>query len=336
MPKGACPYLHGTVDASPYPGYVHGQHPGICPEECTPIVNPSAGETSVQTLLREAREFCILYHSETKRGDAAAALRWTAIEAAITATGAYELTFDELQHGARVAWRNAPKCPNRSKWAELTVSDCRHVTTNSEMFRGVLSMLDASISSGATKTSMVVFQPRRPGEKQGPRVWNGSVLRFAGYEGLGSPLTRGVLGDPADAEFTSMLITRFGWVPPSPRSRWDVLPLLLQLDETQPPQLFSIPSVYAPILPIRHPSDQRFDSLGLRWFGIPVVSLLEITVGGLSFTACPFVGWFADTEVVRDLTDASRYNVLPEVARGTKSACLHCHGCHSNAFRSPF
>lgn len=41
-------------------------------------------------------------------------------------------------------------------------------------------------------------------------------------------------------------------------------------------------------------------------------------MGGLFFTAVPFVGWFADYEVVRNLTDSSRYNVLPALANALR------------------
>ena len=280
-----CPFLHGTVDASPYPGYVHGAHPAICPAACVPVLSPAAGEAPVDTLLREAREFCVLFHAEAKLPEAAREARWADIAAAVAATGAYELTPAELEHGARVAWRNAPKCANRSKHMELTVSDCRHVATNAGAFASILDLLEGSIASGATTTRMCVFRARRPDEAQGPRVWNGTLLRFAGYAGEGAG--GGVLGEPADAALTAALIERFGWVPPSPRSAWDVLPLLLQMDERAPPALFELPSSHVPIVPIRHPGMPGLDALGLRWFGLPVVSGMELSVGGLSFTAAP-------------------------------------------------
>ena len=35
----------------------------------------------------------------------------------------YCLTADELEWGARTAWRNAPRCPARVVWKKLTVFD---------------------------------------------------------------------------------------------------------------------------------------------------------------------------------------------------------------------
>lgn len=42
---------------------------------------------------------------------------------------------------------------------------------------------------------------------------------------------------------------------------------------------------------------------------------MQMTVGGILYTGIPFNGWYADTEVVRDLTDEGRYNMLPTVGR---------------------
>ena len=37
----------------------------------------------------------------------------------------YEMTHDELVWAARMAWRNAPRCPARVIWKNLTVFDKR-------------------------------------------------------------------------------------------------------------------------------------------------------------------------------------------------------------------
>ena len=35
--------------------------------------------------------------------------------------GHYDLTYEELVYGARLAWRNAPRCVNRIVWRQLEV-----------------------------------------------------------------------------------------------------------------------------------------------------------------------------------------------------------------------
>lgn len=39
----------------------------------------------------------------------------------IDETGSYELTLEELEFGAKMAWRNAPRCLNRMIWNTLHV-----------------------------------------------------------------------------------------------------------------------------------------------------------------------------------------------------------------------
>jgi nitric oxide synthase oxygenase domain/subunit len=58
--------------------------------------------------------------------------------------------------------------------------------------------------------------------------------RYAGYEQGGE---RPVLGDPAEVEFTQLVVKEFGWAPPSPRGRFDILPVLLQAHPDQRPEV---------------------------------------------------------------------------------------------------
>ncbi len=46
-------------------------------------------------------------------------MRKRSIEKCIRGTGAYTHTFDELEFGARQAWRNAPRCIGRILWNNL-------------------------------------------------------------------------------------------------------------------------------------------------------------------------------------------------------------------------
>ena len=53
-----------------------------------------------------------------------------------------------------------------------------------------------------------------------------------------------------------------------------------------------------------------FKELNLKWYCVPGVSSMALDVGGLVFTACPFNGWYMQTEIARDLADVNRYNKL--------------------------
>jgi len=109
-------------------------------------------EDPEETLLREALEYVQLYYHERQdemKGDAGFASkeeRILQIKKSIEETGTYEHTFDELQHGARVAWRNAPKCSNRKYWQQLKLLDRRGVTTNKEMYDCCLKHVSKAVS----------------------------------------------------------------------------------------------------------------------------------------------------------------------------------------------
>jgi nitric oxide synthase oxygenase domain/subunit len=45
--------------------------------------------------------------------------RWRAVKEDILESGSYDLTFEELQYGCNLAWRNEPRCPARIQWKNL-------------------------------------------------------------------------------------------------------------------------------------------------------------------------------------------------------------------------
>ena len=68
------------------------------------------------------------------------------------------------------------------------------------------------------------------------------------------------------------------------------LPLVIQADPDGPPELFEVPLECAPPVHIHHPRFPELSSLGMRWYPIPAVCALDMTVGGLAYTAVPFNG----------------------------------------------
>lgn len=111
-------------------------------------------------------------------------------------------------------------------------------------------------------------------------------------------------------------IISLGWKPPAVRTRWDLLPLVT-MAEGDEPFITPVPESIFPLVQIRHPSPQHslgFDKLVLRWVPAPALSQLGFDIGGVQYTATPFIGWFMDAEIgVRDLADSFRYNALPSV-----------------------
>jgi sulfite reductase alpha subunit-like flavoprotein len=123
-----------------------------------------------------------------------------------------------------------------------------------------------------------------------------------------------VLGDPAQVQLTKDIIA-LGWQPPTPKTRWDILPLVV-MAEGDEPEFATLPPELTQLVSIAHPQYPKIADLDLRWGKFPALSRLGFDIGGVQYTASPFIGWFMDAEIaVRNLADTFRYNVLPEVAK---------------------
>ncbi|KAK7714429.1 hypothetical protein SLS57_007156 [Botryosphaeria dothidea] len=109
-------------------------------------------------------------------------------------------------------------------------------------------------------------------------------------------------------------ILELGWEPPAFRTQWDVLPLVT-MAEGDDPVITPLSQDIFPLVHVKHPHyGLQFEKLGLRWVPSPALSRLGFDIGGVQYTATPFMGWFMDAEIgVRDLVDRERYNVLPSV-----------------------
>ncbi|KAJ4301930.1 hypothetical protein N0V90_004026 [Kalmusia sp. IMI 367209] len=122
-----------------------------------------------------------------------------------------------------------------------------------------------------------------------------------------------ILGDPLNVKLTKDII-ELGWNPPVFRTKWDLLPIVT-MAEDDIPAITELPKNLFPLVNITHPKfSLAFDKLGLKWVPAPALSRLGFDVGGVQYTATPFVGWFMDAEIgVRDLADQQRYNALPSL-----------------------
>lgn len=252
----SCPYLHGTAVVDPYPGgFVHGKNPAVCPHGCVPQFDSMLRqhETPRERLVREAKEFHDLYSAEKNVEPLAREQRWAVIMSEIESSGTYELTFDELEHGLRVSWRNAPKCPNRAQWKCIKLLDHRDATTNEQMFDACMEHLGLAINSGVTECYCTCFRAQTPGTSDGPRVWNDQLLQYAAYRMPTDEMPDNIVGDPARLAFTQMLTTMFGWQPKGGPGSFDVLPLVMQASPDVLPSLFEIPPGLTAQIDIWHP-----------------------------------------------------------------------------------
>ena len=223
--------------------------------------------------------------------------------------GNWTQTAGELEFGSRRAWRNARKCIARNHAEELKLCDLRYVTTSVEMAKELLRNAVEAFNEGRIEPTAFVFPPRTVNGR-GPMIWNNQILDFAGYK-----MDDGtILGDPSNVDLTTAIM-ELGWTPPQTRGRWDLLPLVT-MAEGDKPAMMEIPAPLSNLVNISHPHFPSFAALNLKWKAAPALTRLGFDIGGVQYTAAPFIGWFMDAEIgVRDLADTFRYNVLPDVVQ---------------------
>lgn len=271
------------------------------------VEQSAARSGGVETDRAAAAEFLEMFHAENRRAGPVAR-RMAAVMREIDSTGTYWHTPEELAFGARVAWRNNARCIGRLYWHSLQVRDLRTVSDAAGVAEHCFDHLRAANSGGKIRPLISVFAPDTP-SLPAPRIWNEQLIRYAGY---GQRNGR-VLGDPLYRTFTSKLIRR-GWRSPERRGAFDVLPLVVETLE-EGPRMFELPSDAVHEVPLEHPELDWFADLGLRWHAVPVISNNRLEIGGVSYPAAPFNGWYMGTEIgARNLGDSDRYDLVPTVA----------------------
>lgn len=276
-------------------------------EESRSVEQSAARRGGVETDRAAAAEFLEMFHAENRRAGPVAR-RMAAVMREIDSTGTYWHTPEELAFGARVAWRNNARCIGRLYWHSLQVRDLRTVSDAAGVAEHCFDHLRAANTGGKIRPMISVFAPDAP-SLPAPRIWNEQLIRYAGY----GQRNGSVLGDPRYRTFTSKLIQR-GWRSPERRGAFDVLPLVVETLE-EGPQMFELPSDAVHEVPLEHPEFSWFADLGMRWHAVPVISNNRLEIGGVSYPAAPFNGWYMGTEIgARNLGDSDRYDLVPTVA----------------------
>lgn len=228
------------------------------------------------------------------------------VRAEIERIGTYTHTYAELAHGARAAWRNHARCVGRLHWRSLKVRDRRDASTADEVFAACVEHLRLTTNGGDIRSMATVFAPTRP-DGAHIRIWNSQLIRYAGYRQPDGSC----VGDPMNADLTEA-IQGLGWK--GRGDRFDVLPLVIQMPG-KGPELFELPPDAILEVPLTHPEFPWFADLGLRWHALPAVSDMRMEIGGVSYPAAPFNGWYVGFEIgARNLSDECRYNMLPAIA----------------------
>jgi nitric-oxide synthase len=254
------------------------------------------------SLLERALDFIEQCYKENNWGDKDK--RVAEIKDEIYTRGTYTHTYEELNYGAQMAWRNSNRCIGRLVWKSLKVMDCRSVQHPEEVKKAILDHLDYATNGGKIRSAITIFAPEIP-HSPSLRFWNRQIIGYASYkEG------EEIIGDPTHYQLTQKC-QQLGWQ--GDGSEFDPLPVVFQW-ENDSPHWFNIPDKQLLSFPIEHPDWEFFNSLGLRWYAVPMISDMALEIGGIIYPAAPFNGWYMVTEIgTRDFGDTRRYNKIPKM-----------------------
>jgi hemoglobin-like flavoprotein len=162
-----------------------------------------------EKLVTKAQEFYEQVKEELQWTDDQLHSRMMQIEEEIQMTGTYIQTTEELEMGARLAWRNSAKCVGRIAWDTLQIRDCRHISDPNDMFDEMREHLLAATAGTNIQSVMTVFKPKNPSELFGIRWWSAQLVRYAAYKNI---LTGEIVGDPANLELTGKYLLVQFWI----------------------------------------------------------------------------------------------------------------------------
>ena len=256
----------------------------------------------------EARAFLQSYYEENGGGDAAFRRRWSDVRRQLSRRDYYEHTPEELAFGARIAWRNHAKCIGRLFWESLEVFDCRHVTDPDAIAGRIDTHLREATGDGRIRSIISVFAPVR-GTEVPAWIESEQITQYACHQGAGGAW----IGDRQNIEPTQ-IARSLGWEPEGHPGRFDLLPWFLRDAKGRRMSVDLRPGSVRQVA-IRHPSKAGLDTLGLRWYSVPLVSGMILTIGGIDYPCAPFNGFYMSTEIAsRNFGDIRRYDLLPEAA----------------------
>ncbi|PGM60420.1 nitric oxide synthase [Bacillus cereus] len=259
--------------------------------------------SKTKQLIEEASNFIRICYKELNK-EQLIEERMEEILIEIEKTGTYEHTFEELVHGSRMAWRNSNRCIGRLFWNKMHILDAREVNDEEGVYNALIHHIKYATNDGKVKPTITIFKQYQ-GEENNIRIYNHQLIRYAGYK-----TEMGVIGDSHSAAFTD-LCQELGWQ--GEGTHFDVLPLVFSIDGKEPVYK-EIPKKKVKEVPIEHP-EYPISTLEVKWYGVPMISDMRLEIGGISYTAAPFNGWYMGTEIgARNLADHDRYNLLPAVA----------------------
>ena len=255
----------------------------------------------------EAKAFIRQFCTETGRDSQFMQKRLAEVRTAINKENYYHHSAEELAFGARVAWRNHARCIGRLFWQSLEVADCRSITEPSAIAARMNEHMREAYNGGRIRSMISVFKPVED-QSLPATIENNQVLQYAAYMQEDGR----VVGDRQNLEATR-IAENMGWQQ-SRQGMFDRLPLMIR-DADDRRSIHSIDNDAYHEITITHPQLEAISELGLRWYAVPVVSNMILSIGGIDYPCAPFNGFYMCTEIAsRDFADKKRYDLLEAVA----------------------
>jgi len=186
-------------------------------------VGEPGATASLEVLKEEARVWHRIYCAENSCSGIGTR-RWLQIEDELERIGTYWQSAEELEYGAKVAWRNSTRCIGRLHWQNLVVRDRRGLRSAEEIFSALIEHVRLSTGTGKVVPMITIFAPERSNQRP-VRIWNRQLIGYAGYRRSDGS----ILGDPLNVPLTDV-VRRLGWTR-DPAGPFDLLPVLIETAE---------------------------------------------------------------------------------------------------------
>ncbi|WP_414050545.1 nitric oxide synthase oxygenase [Macrococcus animalis] len=241
-------------------------------------------------MIEKAKDFINQIGKELNWDAATITLRIKEIDDEIKRTGTYIQTPEELTYGARLAWRNSNRCIGRLFWDKLQVIDMRHITDEHDFINALQAHIVSATNRGKIIPTITIFQEE---SKINFELLNDQLIRYS--------------DDPIVAD-TKSLIKRTGY-----QDFGKYLPLLYKVNQKY--MTYDLPTEIIKEVHIEHPEFPHFNQLGLTWYALPIITSMDLKIGGITYPLCPFNGWYMESEIAsRNFLDEYRYNLLKPIA----------------------
>jgi nitric-oxide synthase len=264
---------------------------------------------SQDVILKEAKNFIDQYYEEVDKIEVTK--RWAEIESQIKNTGTYVHTYEELNYGAKLAWRNSNRCIGRLFWKTLKVIDQRNANHEEAFLVALHDHIEIANGKNKVRSAISIFSSL----SNNPSLLNFTIKNYTLIMYAGYKKNEKFIGDPANVDFTKYCQS-LGWE--GAGTPFDVLPVIYNINSGKD-KYHQLPENLITEIKITHPNYRWFENFNLKWYKLPIISNMTLDIGGIIYSAAPFNGWYMLDEVAtRNFGDKRRYNILPKIATQLK------------------